>query len=85
VRRIAPNSLAIPFSLAGLGGLWLTAADAGGAPRAVGEVLFLAAAVVWLALVFAYGAHAATRRETLGSDLVHPVLSPFLTWSRSRR
>jgi hypothetical protein len=41
VRRIAPNSFAIPFSLAGLGGLWVTAADAGGAPRAVGEALFL--------------------------------------------
>jgi tellurite resistance protein len=79
VRRIAPNGFAIPFSLAGLGGLWLTAADAGRAPRAVGEALFLVAAVVWLALVLAYCAHAATRSGTLGSDLTHPILSPFLT------
>ena len=77
--RIPPNTFAIAFSLAGLGVLWLTAADAGWAPRAVGEVLFLAAAVVWLALVLAYGASVATRRGTLRSDLTHPVLAPFLT------
>lgn len=79
MRRVPPNGFAIAFSLAGFGSLWLTAAGAGWAPRAVGEVLFLVAAVVWLALVLAYGAHAATRRGTLRSDLTHPVLSPFLT------
>lgn len=79
MRRIGPNSFAIPFGLAALGGAWLAAADARWAPRAVGEGLFLVAAVVWVALVVAYGAHVATRPGRLRSDLTHPVLSPFLS------
>ncbi len=79
MRRIPPNGFAIAFSLAGFGGLWSTAADAGWAPRVVGGTVFLVAAVAWLALVLAYAAHAVTRPGTLRSDLTHPVLSPFLT------
>jgi tellurite resistance protein len=77
VRRIPPNGFAIAFGLAGLGGTWSAAADGGWAPRAVGEALLLAAAAAWLALLVAYGAHAATHRGTLRSDLTHPVLAPF--------
>jgi tellurite resistance protein len=73
MRRVAPNSFAIPFSVAGLGGTWLAAADAGWAPRPVGEALFLVAAVLWLAVLVAYGAQVAADPGTLRSDLVHPV------------
>jgi tellurite resistance protein len=79
MRRVAPNSFAIPFSVAGLGGTWLAAADAGWAPRPVGEALFLVAAVLWLAVLVAYGAQVAADPGTLRSDLVHPVSSPFLS------
>ncbi len=79
MRRVGPNGFAIPFGLAALGGTWLAAADAGWAPRAVGEALFLAAAVVWVALVVAYGAGVASRPGRLRSDLTHPVLAPFLS------
>lgn len=79
MRRIPPNSFGIAFSLAGFGGLWRAAAEAGWAPRAVGDALFLAAAVVWLVVLVAYGTHLATHRGTLRADLTHPVLSPFLT------
>jgi tellurite resistance protein len=79
VPRIPPNSFGIAFGLAGLGGTWLTAAESGWAPRAVGEVLSLVAAAAWLALVVAYGAHAASRPGALRSDLTDPVVAPFAT------
>ena len=79
MRRIVPNSFAIAFGLAGLGGTWLTATDARWATRGVGESMFVIAAVVWLAVLLAYIAHVTTHPGTLRSDLTHPVLSPFLT------
>lgn len=79
MHRIGPNSFAIPFGLAALGGTWSAAADARWAPHAVGEAVSLVAAVVWVALVVAYGAGVASRPGRLRSDLTHPVLSPFLS------
>ena len=76
--RLPPNAFGMGFGLIGLSGCWLTCATAALVPPAVGTGLLLLTAVVWLVLLVAYcaqpgGAH------TIGADLVHPVLAPFVT------
>lgn len=83
MRRVPPNSFAVAFGLAGLGGSWLAAADARWVPRAVGGALFLLAAAVWLTTLGFYAAHAATHRGTLTSPTRSGRRSQ--PWSRSPR
>jgi tellurite resistance protein len=73
-RRIPPNFLAIPFGLAGLGGVWAAAQPVLGLPRAVPDAFLALAALVWLFMVTAYLAQGSRR---IRADLRDPVLSPF--------
>jgi tellurite resistance protein len=75
--RIPLNFFGIPFGLAGLAGGWLTLADDGHVPVAVGNVLLALAALVWAVLVVAYVLHAASDRSRIGTDLLDPIASPF--------
>ncbi|GAA0478830.1 hypothetical protein Ade02nite_40530 [Paractinoplanes deccanensis] len=65
------NFFGIAFGLAGLAGTWTAASAADLAPAAVGDILWWAVLVVWLALVARYIARASP------SDLRHPILGPF--------
>ncbi|WP_082537957.1 hypothetical protein [Angustibacter sp. Root456] len=77
-RRIPPNAFGMAFGLIGLSGCWLTAATAALVPHWAGTGLLALTAVVWLALLVAYCAQPGGTR-TIGADLVHPVLAPFVT------
>ncbi|MEP9362506.1 hypothetical protein ABLE68_06030 [Nocardioides sp. CN2-186] len=75
--RIPLNFFGIPFGLAGLAGSWLVLADHGRAPVAVGDVLLVLAAGVWVVLVVAYLRHAVAEKGRLRADLLDPIASPF--------
>ncbi|MEU4671553.1 hypothetical protein AB0F91_27135 [Amycolatopsis sp. NPDC023774] len=77
--RIVPNAFGMGFGLAGLAGTWRAAADAGLAPRWIGDVLLVLTALVWVTVLLAYGVHALSHSGMLRSDLTHPVLAPFLS------
>lgn len=49
--RIPPNAFGMAFGLAGLSNAWLTAAEAGLAPRAIGNALLALTAIAWLAVL----------------------------------
>jgi tellurite resistance protein len=67
----------MPFGLAGLAGTWLTLADHGRAPVAVGNVLLAVSTLVWAVLIVTYLAHAASDRGRIAADLRDPVAGPF--------
>ncbi|WP_144640530.1 dicarboxylate transporter/tellurite-resistance protein TehA [Bordetella genomosp. 13] len=76
--RIPPSFFGIVLGLAGLGNGWRAAHAAWGLPAAVGEILYLAAALSWLTLAVLYalkwlGAPAAARQEA-----EHPVQCCFI-------
>ena len=75
--RIPLNFFGIPFGLAGLAGSWLVLADYGRAPVAVGDVLLVLAAVVWVVVVVAYLLHAVGEKDRIRTDLLDPIASPF--------
>lgn len=74
--RLPLNTFGIAFGTAGLAGTWTAASVELGAPPAVGEVLWVAAALAWVFTIVRYlrrpGGVAGIR-----SDLQHPVLGPF--------
>jgi tellurite resistance protein len=76
IRRIPLTFFSMPFGLVGLGDVWVTVADEGGAPHVVGSVLFLLAALVWILVSLAYLRAAVTTRSLL-DDLRDPVAAPF--------
>jgi tellurite resistance protein len=67
----------MPFGIAGLGVTWLTMADLGRAPEAVGDILLAAAAVVWLIVLAGYMRHIVSAPRALVRDLLDPVAAPF--------
>jgi tellurite resistance protein len=79
VPRIPPDGFGIGFGLVGLAGMWLAAADAGLTPFWIGNALLALAALVWLAVIGGYSAYALSHRDTLRTDLTHPVLAPFVS------
>ncbi|MFF8479241.1 TDT family transporter [Streptomyces sp. NPDC015414] len=76
-RRIPFNAFGIPFGLAGLAGVWLTAARQGYTSIVVGNVLAVAASVTWCLVVFYFLRYAAISPGAARQDFVDPVLSPF--------
>ncbi|WP_182898301.1 C4-dicarboxylate transporter [Microbispora sp. H10830] len=74
--RLPLNTLGIGFGLSGLAGTWTAAGPALGAPPAVGEALWVAAAALWAGTLARYGARV-TRLGDIAEDLRHPVLGPF--------
>ncbi len=79
VRRIPPNTFAMPFGLAGLAGTWLAMAHEGRVPVQVGWTLCAAAALVWLWVTAAYLNHWRTDRDVLYRDLTDPAAAPLLS------
>jgi tellurite resistance protein len=76
---LPPIFFAIPFGLAGLGSAWHVAAGLYGFPGVVADVLFAAAAVVWLLLAADAVGRLVREPGTILGELRDPVLSPF--WS----
>src|SRR5215469_7048297 len=65
------------FGLAGLGGSWVTAGQAGHVPVIVGRALIGLAAVVWLVSVGWYLRYVRGGGGRLRSDLEDPMAGPF--------
>jgi tellurite resistance protein TehA-like permease/MFS family permease len=74
--RLPLNTFGIAFGTAGIAGTWTAAGIELGAPPAVGEVLWAAAAVAWVVTIVRYLRRPGGVRAIL-SDLRHPVLGPF--------
>lgn len=66
------------LGLAGLGGAWRTAHLAWGLPALVGELLMLAAGLVWLAVTPLYGLKWFAAREVALTEAAHPVQCCFI-------
>jgi tellurite resistance protein len=82
--RIPPGLFGIPLGLSGLAALWAFAHTTIGAPAAVGDVLGVLAAVVWIGLTAAYLRQgprrilADARDATAGPFVVVPVISAYV-------
>jgi tellurite resistance protein len=82
--RIPPNLFGIALGLSGLAALWGFAATSFGGPAAVGDVLGVLAAVVWVGLMVAYLRQGPRRILADGRDatvapfLAAPVMSAYV-------
>ncbi|MFJ2979341.1 MFS transporter [Curtobacterium sp. NPDC087082] len=74
--RLPLNTFGIAFGTAGLAGTWTAAGSLLGAPTAIGEVLWAAAAIAWAVTIVRY-LHRPGGLRAIGADLRHPVLGPF--------
>jgi len=72
--RIPPNIFGAAFGIAGLAGVWSTAAGAGLVPGWIARALLVVATITWLASLGGY-----LRRGTIRSDLTHPIFAPFVS------
>jgi tellurite resistance protein len=77
--RLRPTFFTMPFGLASLAGVWRLMASFYGAPRAVSDALFIAAACAWVVPIAFVLAHWIRRPGAVGAELSDPVLGPF--WS----
>lgn len=77
VPRIPLNTLAIAFGLAGLAGVWSTAARLLGLSAVPADVLWLVAATAWVWLILAHLLRGRRSPESLASQLRHPAQGPI--------
>ena len=75
--EVPPNFFAIPFGLAGLGGVWRLEATSERPPSGIADALFLIAAVAWLALVVGCLIRWARAPRLIFGELTDSVLAPF--------
>ena len=75
--EVPPNFFAIPFGLAGLGGVWRLEAAYERAPSRIADALFLIAAFAWLAIVVGCLVRWARAPRLIFGELTDPVLAPF--------
>lgn len=68
----------IVLGVAGLGNAWRSAHLAWGLPAVVGELLMLAAAVIWSILIVCYAAKWIGAREAAQAEFEHPVQCCFV-------
>lgn len=68
----------IVLGLAGLGGIWRSAARLWGMPPVIGEIVMLAAALVWLAVAVLYGAKWLRAADAARAEAGHPVQCCFI-------
>jgi tellurite resistance protein len=84
VQRIPPGFFGMPLGLSGLAALWAYAGTSFGGPAAVGDVLGILAAAVWIGLTVAYLRQGPRRiladaRDTIaGPFLAAPVMSAYV-------
>ena len=76
-QRVPLNFFAMPFGIAGLAEVWLTASQHGRAPVAVANTLAALAALLWLGIVLAYGRYALAEKGALRRDLQDLTAGPF--------
>jgi len=74
--RVPPSFFGITFGLAGLGEVWHAAAKPLGVSLAIADVIFIAAAAVWVVLLAGYLAQGL--RQVL-ADFSDPVLGAFMS------
>uniref|UniRef100_A0A942SZD2 C4-dicarboxylate transporter n=1 Tax=Neobacillus citreus TaxID=2833578 RepID=A0A942SZD2_9BACI len=74
--RLPLNTFGIAFGTAGIAGTWTAAGVELGAPPAVGEVLWAAAAAAWVVTIARFLRRPGGVRA-IATDLRHPVLGPF--------
>jgi tellurite resistance protein len=74
--KLALNTFGIAFGTAGLAGTWTAAGADLHAPAAIGEVLWVAAALLWIGTIVRYVRRAGGVRG-IRDDLRHPVFGPF--------
>lgn len=74
--RIALNTFGIAFGTAGLAGTWTVAPQQLAAPQAISDILWVAAATVWIVTIARY-LHRAGGFTAIRTDLENPVLGPF--------
>lgn len=77
-RTITPNLFGIAYGLAGLAVGWRYAVQVGLAPALVSDILFVAAALAWLALLAGYVAQVPRRPGRWRAELTHPAFGPFV-------
>ncbi|MGY5036202.1 SLAC1 family transporter [Streptomyces sp. 900116325] len=75
--RVPLTFFGISLGMAGLAGVWLTAAHEGTAPVWVGNALAAAAAAVWVATLLLYLRYAVSTPGILRADMLDGVTSPF--------
>jgi tellurite resistance protein len=75
--RVPLNFFGMPFGLAGLAVTWLTMAQDGRVPQAVGDILLAAAAAAWLLVLAGYLLYVLSVGSALVRDLLDPVAAPF--------
>lgn len=75
--EVPPNFFAIPFGLAGLGGVWRLEAAYGHAPSGIGDALFVIAATAWLTIAAGCLVRWARAPRLIFGELTDPVLAPF--------
>src|ERR1039458_2536794 len=75
--EVPPNFFAIPFGLAGLGGVWRLEATSERPPSGIADALFLIAAVAWLALVVGCLIRWARAPRLIFGEITDSVLAPF--------
>lgn len=68
----------IVLGLAGLGGTWRAAHQVWPVPAIIGELIMLAAAIVWLLLILLYIMKWFTAREAALAEVAHPVQCCFV-------
>ena len=74
---LPPNFYAMPFGIAGLAVTWRTAQSTIGLPAAIADVLFVAAAALWVALTVDLVARIVRAPAEIGRETADPVRSPF--------
>ena len=77
LKRIPPNFFAMPFGLAGLGGVWRLEAIYGRAPGGIADALFITAAIAWLTIALGCLARWVQTPRLIFSEVTDPVLAPF--------
>lgn len=76
-RRLAYSTMSIPLGLAGSGAAWTAAAHRFGLTPAVGETLFVGAALGWLLVVIARAPVTRRRWRELRAEFRDPFAGPF--------
>jgi tellurite resistance protein len=75
--RVPPNFFSIPFGMVGLARAWQLASGYYHFPAQIGNMLYLATAVVFLLLCAIVLVKLVLEPKILISNLTHPVLGPF--------
>jgi tellurite resistance protein len=77
--RVPVNLFSIPFGICGLAAVWRFMAAGFDTPIAIGDALFVVAALVWILLLVGVAARFRAAPGELMTEVRDPVLSPFFS------